>query len=96
MRGKKSKQPAPPPVPSFRPSDFKEADPAAFYLLGPGRVDMEALADATLVVGGTRLPAHSQVRGMERQGMPTCRSNAPLQRVQPTHLRPPTHAAGRC
>ena len=56
--------------PAFKPDDFDEADPAAFYLLGPGRADMERLADATLVVGGERLPAHSQVRGMERQGMP--------------------------
>ena len=45
----------------FGASDFDPEQPQAFYLLGDGREDMEALADATLLVGGKRLPVHSQV-----------------------------------
>lgn len=47
---------------AFSAADFDPQQPAAFYLCGR-LTEMEALADATAVVEGVRLPLHSQVGG---------------------------------
>lgn len=44
----------------FSPEAFDAANPQAFYL-GERREELESLADAALVVEGTRLPVHSQL-----------------------------------
>lgn len=45
----------------FSAADFNPDQPWDLCLLGSGGADMEALADAVLVVEGRRLPVHSQV-----------------------------------
>jgi len=45
---------------AFRLEDFDPAQPQRFYL-GQRQATLEALADATLVVEGARLPVHTQV-----------------------------------
>lgn len=47
---------------SFSADAFDPKDPAAFYLSDDGREELEALADATLAVGGARLLVHRSVR----------------------------------
>lgn len=63
-------------APPFDPDSFDEDDPQGFYLW-ERRGEMEAMADACLIVEGTRLPVHSHVLSLASGVL--CRMFADLQ-----------------